>query len=590
MLVLAMAAVLVGTVVASTASKADPRPVPHPAPPAVPVPVPVPVTAAGSAILGPGGSQPLFLSDVPDPYVLRRGHIYYLYGTEPWLESTNVPVWVSEDLVHWRNLGDAMPTLPSWAVPGRTWAPSILVLAHSYVLYFTAEQRSSSRQCIGTATSSNPLGPFIPSDRILECQVPRHAGSIDGEVFVDVDGTPYLMWKSEDNAIRRPSTIWAARLTPDGMHLIGVPVAMLHDDKRTWEGYTIEAPAMVHEAGQYWLFYSGSYLAAATYAIGYALCAGPLGPCVKQSVSAPWYASGPNGLGPGEESFFNDPAGNTYMAYNAWPASGVGYPHGFVRYPHIELVRFQHSAPPAVSPTAVAVAASPLRGYYVLTADGMVWPEDGAVSFGHTPIPGGLARSIAVMPDGLGYAVLDGYGGLHLFGSAKLLPVDPSISWPDWDIARAIAITPSGRGYAVLDGLGGVHPVGDAPPAPPAAATRADTADSLAIDPSDGGYAILRSDGSVVVSGDLPVWLDRAAVGVWPSLSLIMTPSGRGYATLDSQGDLATVGDAPAPPAGEPTFLAPMGVWAAGALLPDGRYVAVRTDSSTTVWPAAAAS
>ena len=551
--------------------------------PAVPLP---PLTRPGVPVWGPGGPAPLFPSDLPDPFILRVGPTYYLYATQPWQESTNVPLRVSADLVHWRSIGDAMPSLPPWAAPGRTWAPSILVRAGRYVMYFTADQASSGRQCIGTATSRSPAGPFVPTNRIVECQVAEHGGSIDPQVFLDDSGIPYLFWKSDDNAIHRPSTLWGEELTADGLSVVGTPVPLIRDDE-PWENYTIEAPAMLHRAGHYWLFYSGNYLGSASYAIGYALCAGPLGPCAKASVSAPWYQSGPDRSGPGEQSFFTDAAGNTWMAYNAWPTTGAGYAQGFVRYPHLELVRFHPSAPPSVSPPAETVVASPVRGYYVLLADGEIDAFGGAPWFGSAAIPGGLARSLAVMPDGAGYAVLDGYGGVHTFGSARQLPVDPGIAWPGWDIASSIAITPSGRGYAVLDGNGNVHPAGDAPDwaLGEAAASPAGAARSLAITPSGQGYAVLDGDGTVRVSGDAP---DLSSAPLWPGMdvarSLVLSRSGRGYAEIDQLGDIHTYGDAPRPPAGEPNLGAPMGAWAGVTLLPDGRYVAVRTDSFSSVW------
>ncbi|HEY2430146.1 MAG TPA: family 43 glycosylhydrolase, partial [Acidimicrobiales bacterium] len=347
-----------------------------------------------------------------------------------------------------------------------------------------------------------------------------------------------------------------------------------------------EAPAMVHKAGHYWLFYSGNYLGSTSYAIGYALCDTPLGPCAKASTSAPWYETGPDRAGPGEESFFTDTAGNTWMAYNAWPTIGAGYSQGFVRSPHVELVRFTPAAPPTVSPPAEAVAASPVRGYYVLLNDGEVDAEDGAPSFGSVPIPGGLARAIAVMPDGQGYAVLDAYGGVHTFGTARHLPVNPAIGWPGWDIARAIAITPSGSGYAVLDGEGGVHPAGDAP-AWPFAATPAsgDVARSLAITPTGQGYVVLYGNGSIRTTGDAPGLIPAAP---WPGMdvakAVVMSRSGKGFAVLDGIGDVQAYGDAPPPPAGEPTLADSEGTWLSLAIMPDGRYVVVRGDGFSSVW------
>jgi hypothetical protein len=57
---------------------------------------------------------------------------------------------------------------------------------------------------------------------------------------------------------------------------------------------------------------------------------------------------------------------------------------------------------------------------------------------------------------------LDGFGGIHPFGSAPA--ISPSGYWPGWDIARAItnAWTGTTGGVFVLDGFGGVHPAGGA--------------------------------------------------------------------------------------------------------------------------------
>jgi len=57
--------------------------------------------------------------------------------------------------------------------------------------------------------------------------------------------------------------------------------------------------------------------------------------------------------------------------------------------------------------------------------------------------------------------VLDGYGGIHPFGSAA--PFSNFPYW-GWDIGRGMVTwTGSSSGAWVLDGYGGIHPVGTAP-------------------------------------------------------------------------------------------------------------------------------
>ncbi len=84
-----------------------------------------------------------------------------------------------------------------------------------------------------------------------------------------------------------------------------------------------------------------------------------------------------------------------------------------------------------------------------------------------------IARDLDLMPDGGGGYVMDGYGGLHPFsvnGGQMPSPV-PTVNyetyWPGWDIARKVVILPDGKGGYIMDGSGGLHPFpinGNAPP------------------------------------------------------------------------------------------------------------------------------
>ena len=84
---------------------------------------------------------------------------------------------------------------------------------------------------------------------------------------------------------------------------------------------------MVENAGTFFLFYSGNDWNTAAYAIGYAACSAPLGPCTKPSPS-PWLASSERAQGPGGQEFFTDSSLNLWMAIHAWIDGQVGYPGG----------------------------------------------------------------------------------------------------------------------------------------------------------------------------------------------------------------------------------------------------------------------
>jgi beta-xylosidase len=260
--------------------------------------------------------------DAPDPFILDDGDRYLLYSTQVGL--LNVPVATSPDLRHWSPPSDALPRLPDWAAWGRTWAPGATRLHGRYLLYFAARHRHSGRQCIGVASATTAAGPFVSTaPDPLVCQT-HLGGSIDPHPFVDADGSAYLFWKADANAIGQRSTLFAQRLRSDGLALTGQPSALLSADA-AWEQPLIENPALVANGRSYVLLYSGGWWESAGYAIGYATCATPLGPCTKATVDRPLLATTGDQAGPGGACVVSGPAGDQWLAYHAWDAAAVGY-------------------------------------------------------------------------------------------------------------------------------------------------------------------------------------------------------------------------------------------------------------------------
>lgn len=64
-----------------------------------------------------------------------------------------------------------------------------------------------------------------------------------------------------------------------------------------------------------------------------------------------------------------------------------------------------------------------------------------------------------------GGVILDGWGGLHVFGG-MVLNQGFAPYWPQWDVARSLVVRRDGMGGWVLDSWGGIHPFGIAPPIP----------------------------------------------------------------------------------------------------------------------------
>lgn len=267
-------------------------------------------------------SGPVTPGDFPDPFVLTTPSGYVAYGTNA--AGANVQVRTSPDLSAWTVHADALPNLPSWADPGFTWSPSVLVRGQAYALWYVVRHAASGRQVISVAHAPSPLGPF--EDRSSGPAVAQLdlGGSIDPSPFVDEDGTAYLCWKADSNAIDRPSSLWVQPLRGDGAAVVGEATRLLVHDRR-WERPLIEAPSMIAASGGYWLFYSGGWWESDRYGIGYATAPHPLGPWTKQTRRRPWAASSAQALGPGGAEVFRGRDGTLYLAYHAWSAGAVGY-------------------------------------------------------------------------------------------------------------------------------------------------------------------------------------------------------------------------------------------------------------------------
>lgn len=288
------------------------------------------------------GLPPVDPRDFPDPFVLRVDAVYFAYGTNS--APTNVQVMTSSDLASWRTIGDALPRLPAWAAPGWTWAPVVLRRERTYVLYYTVRDRRSGLQSISVASADRPEGPFVDSSAGPLIFQHDRGGSIDPSPFVDADGTPYLLWKSDDNALDQPSSLWAQELAPDGQSLVGAPAELLSHDRR-WEQPLIEGPAMVQVRGRYFLFYSANWWESPSYSIGYAIGSSPLGPFTRVTRRRPWFRTCGEVAGPGGQEFFTDTSGALCMAYHAWTPGTVGYGDGGARSLRIARVDTSRGAP-----------------------------------------------------------------------------------------------------------------------------------------------------------------------------------------------------------------------------------------------------
>lgn len=302
---------------------------------------------------------PVYPTNFPDPFIIEHEGEYLAYATNADRNQANVQMARSSDLIRWEavregeGLHDAMPTLPPWAREGWTWAPEVIAHNGRFLLYFTARERRSSLQCIGVASADNPRGPFTSqATEPLACQRDT-GGTIDPAVFRDADGQLFLYYKNDGNAVRKPTDIFGQRLSPDGLTLVGEPAALLRNDKE-WEAHVIESPTMVRQGDSYIMFYSANHFGweehqrLSPYAMGFARCQGPMGPCVKHDANPILYSYNNPQIGclsgPGHQAVF-EARGRQYIVFHAHGATLQCRRANLGRYMYIAPLVWRNGTP-----------------------------------------------------------------------------------------------------------------------------------------------------------------------------------------------------------------------------------------------------
>jgi hypothetical protein len=188
---------------------------------------------------------------------------------------------------------------------------------------------------------------------------------------------------------------------------------------------------------------------------------------------------------------------------------------------------------PTLTTASSVGSTSAASGYWMLGADGRVYPFGGAVGF-----PGLTVGATAMAPrkDGKGYWVTDGAGHVRAFGTAGPHGGSPLLG--AGERITSISATPSGRGYWLFSDLGRSFAFGDAHSYGDMAGTHLNgKVVASTATPSGKGYYMIGRDGGIFAFGDARFYgstggmrLNRPIVGMSP------TPKGDGYWLVGSDG------------------------------------------------------
>jgi beta-xylosidase len=250
---------------------------------------------------------------IADPFVLKEGKTYYLYGTSGINADAGIPVYSSEDLIHWKSPAGsgkehlALKKGGSYGDKG-FWAPFVLKRADRYYMYYTANEH------VAVAVSDSPLGPFIQSSF-----KPLHEGikEIDPHVFIDDNDKKYIYLVR----LQEGNRIFGAQLNDDLVSINESSITPCISQSQEWEIASgsqwpvTEAPAMLKHKGQYYLFYTGNDFRHPDYNVGYAVSTSPLGPW-KKSEKNPIIPKTVNIQGTGHCEFTRSPSNELIMFYH----------------------------------------------------------------------------------------------------------------------------------------------------------------------------------------------------------------------------------------------------------------------------------
>jgi hypothetical protein len=529
----------------------------------------------------PGNWSPVTPGDFPDPSVLSYGGAYYAFATQntpaQGQAQINIQEATSSNGVTWTPTGqDALPNVGAWAKPGDTWAPGVGYNGSEFVMYYTAtEKQAPFYQCIGVATSSNPLGPYQDTSiQPMVCQdgtgwsapaidgSASLGGSIDPDLFHDNSGTWWLLWKNDGNRVGSPTTIWSVQMQPNLLSPSTTTTnQLLTNNQSSWEGSTIEGPEMYETAtNSYYLFFGGNAVNSTAYAVGWASCPSPAGSCQDQTLlDSPILTTGPGMSGPGGPDVFTLPGGQAVLAAAGWQGQTIGYVNCGTRPMYEADLAFAASgsppAPiltdpdpgvtPAVGPTCPTPPPQP-PGYWQVASDGGIFTFGAAQFYGSTgsiklnkPVVG-----MAATRDGKGYWLVASDGGIFAYGDAPFHGSTGSMVLNKPIIGMIPTI--DGGGYWLIASDGGVFAFGDAPflgstgaNAPPYPVTAA------APGFLGGGYWMVDANGQVFNYGNAPAeGSPSSAPDAYTISGIAPTRDDQGYWLSSWNGNVADFGDA----------------------------------------------
>ena len=169
------------------------------------------------------------IDQLRDPCILVEDGVYYAYGTG-WTCYKNTTGNLEGP---WEKVGTVASVADKSTDGGSHWAPEVHKYNGAYYMFTTYYNSVTEHRGCTIMKSDSPEGPFV---EITGGHItPADWDSIDGTLYVDPDGQPWMVfvheWTCMPNSV---GSFAAAKLAADLTHFISEPIELFLANEPTW--------------------------------------------------------------------------------------------------------------------------------------------------------------------------------------------------------------------------------------------------------------------------------------------------------------------------------------------------------------------
>ena len=174
--------------------------------------------------------------NIRDPYVIYENGTYYMYGTRAanfGRLTGGFDVYTSTDMETW---SDPIPCFDSEKFGLNrecNWAPEVHKYNGAFYMFTTYKSEKTGHRGCTVLRADRPEGPFV---EISDGHVtPSDWDAIDGTLYIDEEGTPWMIfvheWTSTPDGVGRMA---AAKMSDDLTRFISEPIELFRADDLSW--------------------------------------------------------------------------------------------------------------------------------------------------------------------------------------------------------------------------------------------------------------------------------------------------------------------------------------------------------------------